>query len=93
MWIASFITNNSNFNILTDFIDLHSNSVNTGEEIIQLNFLSSNGQINFKKNILKKGDLMEKSDELSKKIEQILDSNQDLNKITLVNLLTKLLND
>jgi hypothetical protein len=84
---------NSNFNLLTDFIDLHSNSINSGEEIIQLNFLSSNGQINFKKNILKKGDLKEKSDALRKKIEQMLDSNQDVNKITLVNLLTKLLKD
>lgn len=84
---------NSNFNMLTDFIDLHSNSIHSGEEIIQLNFLSSNGQINFKKNILKKDDLKEKSDALSKKIEQMLDSNQEVNKITLVNLLTKLLKD
>lgn len=84
---------NSNFNMLTDFIDLHSNSIHSSEEIIQLNFLSSNGQINFKKNILKKSDLKEKSDALSKKIEQMLDSNQDVNKITLVNLLTKLLKD
>ncbi len=84
---------NSNFNMLTDFIDLHSNSFSNGEEIIQLNLLSSNGQINLKKNIMRKGNLNEKSEALSIKIEQILDSDQEVNKITLVNLLTKLLKD
>ena len=62
----------SNFNVLTDFIDLHHNSGSSKEEIIQLNFLSSNGQTNFKKNIVKKVDLMDQSETLKKKIEALL---------------------
>jgi hypothetical protein len=83
----------SNFNVLTDFIDLHHNSGSSKEEIIQLNFLSSNGQTNFKKNIVKKVDLMDQSETLKKKIEALLDKNQEINKITLVNILTDLLKD
>ena len=83
----------SNFNVLTDFIDLHHNSGSSNEEIIQLNFLSSSGQTNFKKNIIKKVDLIDQSEILKKKIEAILDKNQEINKITLVNILTNLLKD
>jgi hypothetical protein len=83
----------SNFNMLTDFIVLHENSKNSKEEIIQLNFLSSNGQINFKKNIIKKVELEAKSTALKNKIEQILDKDSEVNKLTLVNILTNLLND
>jgi hypothetical protein len=83
----------SNFNMLTDFIVLHENSKNSKEEIIQLNLLSSNGQINFKKNIIKKVELEAKSTALKNKIEQILDKDSEVNKLTLVNILTNLLKD
>ena len=83
----------SNFNMLTDFIVLHENSKQSKEEIIQLNFLSSNGQINFKKNIIKKVELEAKSTALKNRIEQILDKDSDVNKLTLVNILTNLFKD
>lgn len=83
----------NNFNMLTDFIVLHENSKHSKEEIIQLNFLSSNGQINFKKNIVKSIELESKTSALKKKIELILDKDNDVNKLTLVNILTNLLKD
>jgi hypothetical protein len=79
--------------MLTDFIVLHENSKQSKEEIIQLNFLSSNGQINFKKNIIKKVELEAKSTALKNRIEQILDKDSDVNKLTLVNILTNLFKD
>jgi hypothetical protein len=83
----------SNFNMLTDFIVLHENSKQSKEEIIQLNFLSSNGHINFKKNIVKKIELENKTEALKKKIELILDKDSEVNKLALVNILTNLLKD
>ena len=83
----------NNFNMLTDFIVLHENTKHSKEEIIQLNFLSSNGQINFKKNIVKTIELESKTSALKKKIELILDKDNDVNKLTLVNILTNLFKD
>jgi hypothetical protein len=82
----------SNFDILIDFIDLHSLSNSSSDKIIQLNVLSSDGASSYKKNIIINPTLEKESQDLEQVIVSLLSSNNEVNKITLLNLLEKLVN-
>ena len=81
-----------NFDILVDFIDLHSNSNSSSDKIIQINVLSSDGITNYKRNIVINPKLDKKVNELELKIISELSSNDEVNKIMLMNLLEKIIN-
>jgi hypothetical protein len=82
----------SNFDILIDFIDLHSLANSSSDKIIQLNVLSSDGVTSYKKNIIINPTLEKEAQDLEKVIGSSLSSNNEVNKITLLNLLEKLVN-
>ena len=81
-----------NFDILVDFIDLHSRSNSSSDKIIQINVLSSDGITNYKRNIVINPKLDKKVNELELKIISELSSNDEVNKIMLMNLLEKIIN-
>ena len=82
----------SNFDILIDFIDLHSLANSSSDKIIQLNVLSSDGVTSYKKNIIINPTLEKEAQYLEKVVGSSLSSNNEVNKITLLNLLEKLVN-
>lgn len=81
-----------NFDILVDFIDLHSSAYSNTDKIIQINVLSSDGITNYKRNIVLNPKLEKKVNELESKIISELSSNDEVNKIMLMNLLEKIIN-
>jgi hypothetical protein len=81
-----------NFDILVDFIDLHSKSNSSSDKIIQINVLSSDGITNYKRNVVINPKLDKKVNELELKIISELSSNDEVNKIMLMNLLEKIIN-
>ena len=81
-----------NFDILVDFIDLHSRSNSSSDKIIQINVLSSDGITNYKRNVVINPKLDKKVNELELKIIAELSSNDEVNKIMLMNLLEKIIN-
>lgn len=81
-----------NFDILIDFIDLHSSSLSSIDKIIQINVLSSDGVTNYKRNIVLNPKLEKSAKELEEKIFAKMSSNDEVNKIVLMSLLEKIIN-
>ena len=71
---------------------MHSNSNSSSDKIIQINVLSSDGITNYKRNIVINPKLDKKVNELELKIISELSSNDEVNKIMLMNLLEKIIN-
>jgi hypothetical protein len=81
-----------NFDILIDFIDLHSCSLSSVDKILQINVLSSDGVTNYKRNIVLNPKLEKSAKELEEKIFAKMSSNDEVNKIMLMSLLEKIIN-
>jgi len=77
---------------LDDLAPLHELSVeNSGNSYCQMTIVDASGKGNFKKNILLDEKKRTKANELNKKIQSLLSSDSDLNKMVLLELLQNLI--
>ncbi len=82
----------SNFENLINLLDLHQIEINEEEQVIQLKITHSDGNSDFKKNIIISKESNKEIKSLEAKLENLLNTNSEINRIVLLNLLKKELN-
>jgi hypothetical protein len=82
----------NNFENLINLLDLHQIETNNEQKVIQLKITHSDGNSDFKKNIIVSKESAKEIQSLEAKLEILLNNNSEINKIALLNLLEKELN-
>ena len=82
----------SNFENLINLLDLHQIETNNEEKVIQLKISYSDGNSDFKKNIIISKESNKEIESLEAKLANMLNTNSEINRIALLNLLEKELN-
>ncbi len=81
----------SNIDSLTDLIPLHKDGNITDGEVLQISIIDAKGSDAIKKNVIHNAKNNKKVGELEKKIESILTSDNDVNKLALIQALKNIL--
>ena len=81
----------SNLDVLLDLADLHSLSVDEGDNVFQISITDKSGSNNIKKNIIIANEQLTAAKHLEDKLSSLLSSNEEVNKVALLTLLEKAL--